>query len=989
MLAQFRLLVLPKHKWSTLNELLKDRIAPLRTKIFTQDPSIPLSNSCAALWTFTEKFLLEDVEVRSQVYAPAPHKYRQKKPAALVRLGEQKKRLEKDRFKSPDDHENFMRAVRAHSNLNQKFKDREHKKSLSANEAKFKRDKFTFSKELLRENSERAEPAFDKTAAENFLALNYGAPKNVDVNKLEKWIQPLPDETFVKPFNAEPIRPRDIRAFLKKRKSNSAPGPDRMTYAILKNLPCLHHPLATIYNRMREQDAPCAQEGWEVSKSILIYKRGPKATMENFRRIGLSNVMGKVYHALLSRDLTDYLTSNNIIDKTLQKAFIPGVDGCREHTLVNAELVKDARKKNHSLYLTSLDLRDAFGSTSHELMLFLLRWARVPEPLCRYVADFLQRLRTRVHTKQWTTDAVPIRVGTMQGDTLSPILFLLVINPIIMYLRDTELKHGYILRTGADDPGTRYITTPFADDFNLLTRHPATHQRILKSIHQKITDLCLTLKVSKCVSLGIKSGAFTPRKFVIDGDTIPTADMKDLVILGMFIPAHGGLKEIGERILSNVSSKLEKIEKCLVRAEIKAEIFSNFYVPALQYLLTVHNLGASHHNRPAGRGTSPIEKIDALELRYLRKWLKIPKSATRSVFTSAVFNFEPISKLAERARVASHVRMREKADPLVLAVLDAKIARESELQYESVKHSVRAEEYYQQARTDFPELKGKQLVDASKNIVNSEHEKAVLDYLAGKEVQGKFADIIELQRQDPFYRSVMYDLPYGQLSWLMRACVDVLPSYRNLRRWGKVLSDKCALCNQPETMRHALSNCKTALDQGRLTFRHNSILLHIVKQMRASKKHSGKRIIADLPGFCLPDGGTIPPELVVTNQKPDIVLIEEKTNAIELFELTSCADSKENIKNAQARKKVRYEVLKSELNAKLQCFEVCALGNIPSHARETIRYLVGKKAARETFKSLAKIAISASYYIFNRRRDTEWHSPSYFERPVVNYGAKE
>ena len=42
--------------------------------------------------------------------------------------------------------------------------------------------------------------------------------------------------------------------------------------------------------------------------------------MENFRRIGPSNVMGKVYHALLSRDLTEYLASNNIIDKTMQKS---------------------------------------------------------------------------------------------------------------------------------------------------------------------------------------------------------------------------------------------------------------------------------------------------------------------------------------------------------------------------------------------------------------------------------------------------------------------------------------------------------------------------------------------------------------------------------------------------------------------------------------------------------------------------------------------
>ena len=86
---------------------------------------------------------------------------------------------------------------------------------------------------------------------------------------------------------------------------------------------------------------------------------------------------------------------------------------------------------------------------------------------------------------------------------------------------------------------------------------------------------------------------------------------------------------------------------------------------------------------------------------------------------------------------------------------------------------------------------------------------------------------------------------------------------------------------------------------------------------------------------------------------------------------------------------LRYRELKEDLNASLKCFEVCALGNIPSHSRETIRYLVGKKASRDCFKKLAKIAISASYYIFNRRRDNEWNSPSLFERSVANVGAKE
>ena len=417
-------------------------------------------------------------------------------------------------------------------------------------------------------------------------------------------------------------------------------------------------------------------------------------------------------------------------------------------------------------------------------------------------------------------------------------------------------------------------------------------------------------------------------------------------------------------------------------------------MPGLQYLLTVHNLGASHHNRSAGRGTSPIEKIDALELRYLRNWLKIPKSATRSVFTSAVFNFEPISKLAERARVASHARMREKADSNVQAVLDAKIAREAGLKYESVKHSVRAEEVYLKATNDYPLLRGKKLVDAARDIVNSEHEEAILDYLAGKTVQGKFLNIVKLQREDPFYHSVMYDLPHGQLSWLMRACVDCLPSYANLRRWNKVLSDKCALCNQRETLHHALSNCQVAVKQERYNLRHDSILLHIVRQIEASKTHAGKRIYADVHGHSLPDGSTIPPETYVTNKKPDLVMVDEKSGDVELFELTCCADSEKNIQGAQTRKTIRYQHIRNDINSidgiscELSCFEVCALGNIPEHARKTIRYLVGKKAARKTFKTLAKLAIATSYYTFNRRRDKEWISPPLFERRVVDSGGK-
>ena len=90
-------------------------------------------------------------------------------------------------------------------------------------------------------------------------------------------------------------------------------------------------------------------------------------------------------------------------------------------------------------------------------MRFLLVRARVPGSVCRYIVDFYSRLRTRVSTEQWETDAMPVRVGTVQGDTLSPILFNLVINPIIEYLK-TELKHGYLLKNNQTGAATPFIT---------------------------------------------------------------------------------------------------------------------------------------------------------------------------------------------------------------------------------------------------------------------------------------------------------------------------------------------------------------------------------------------------------------------------------------------------------------------------------------------------------------------------------------------------
>ena len=84
--------------------------------------------------------------------------------------------------------------------------------------------------------------------------------------------------------------------------------------------------------------------------------------------IGLPGCIGKTYHLILAERLTTFLTSNKLIDPTLQKVFLPGINGCIEHNLVMEEIIKDYKSKRKTCQITFSDLEDAFGSVPHALI---------------------------------------------------------------------------------------------------------------------------------------------------------------------------------------------------------------------------------------------------------------------------------------------------------------------------------------------------------------------------------------------------------------------------------------------------------------------------------------------------------------------------------------------------------------------------------------------------------------------------------------------
>ena len=96
-------------------------------------------------------------------------------------------------------------------------------------------------------------------------------------------------------------------------------------------------------------------------------------------------------------------------------------------------------------------------------------------------------------------------------------------------------------------------------------------------------------------------------------------------------------------------------------------------------------------------------------------------------------------------------------------------------------------------------------------------------------VQKKFSDMCSLEKENRVWNQIKDNLLPGQLSFILRAASDTLHTPVNLHRWKIHTDSKYSLCNSIHTtVDHILNTCSTSLNQGRFTWRHDSVLQKLV-----------------------------------------------------------------------------------------------------------------------------------------------------------------
>ena len=234
--------------------------------------------------------------------------------------------------------------------------------------------------------------------------------------------------------------PKDVKKVLAKSNKNSAPGPDGISYGVLSKLDSCTHTLATLYSKVLAMGS--APPSWGESVVKPIHKKDDPSDPTNFRMISLTVCIGKTFHLLLADRLTSYLTSNHLVDPTMKKALLPGINGCIEHKATMEEIIMDDKLRKLTCHMTFFDLEDAFGSIPHSLVHETLIRNFLPPNILNYFKSCYGNSQSVVQTPQWRSNPFPFRRGVFQGDPISPIVFLMAFNPVLLQLQLQADKIG-------------------------------------------------------------------------------------------------------------------------------------------------------------------------------------------------------------------------------------------------------------------------------------------------------------------------------------------------------------------------------------------------------------------------------------------------------------------------------------------------------------------------------------------------------------------
>jgi hypothetical protein len=271
-------------------------------------------------------------------------------------------------------------------------------------------------------------------------------------------------------------------------------------------------------------------DSFQLARVHLIYKSGPPHLLSSHRTIGICSAMSRLFQTTLEMKLMTEVAHQ----------LSPAQYGFLRHkatelcVFVAEAATFVARVDGATVDSTFLDIKGAFPTTRHDHIHAAMRAYGVSVSVRRLLINWYARQRLFLQLGRLISDEVMQWLGVTEGSVFSPLVYVVVIDPVLHRLHSLHLSAN--MRIGIPILSTVLTLLFYADDGRVFGLSPPAMQEVLDSVGEGFgaLDYVFNAAVTKsaimrCLPIPKQARATARRQempeYTLSGVVLPTTSV--------------------------------------------------------------------------------------------------------------------------------------------------------------------------------------------------------------------------------------------------------------------------------------------------------------------------------------------------------------------------------------------------------------------------------------------------------------------------------
>jgi exonuclease III len=320
-----------------------------------------------------------------------------------------------------------------------------------------------------------------------------------------------------------------IEDFILSMKRGKAAGLDSLTIEHIQFAhPAIICILKLLFNYMLEFGI--VPEGFRNGLVIPLPKEDSikkNVKLENFRCITISPVISKIFEHCLMRLFAKYLNSDDAQLGFKKKC------GCSHAIYCVKQVVDYYVRGGSTVNVCTLDISKAFDKVNLFVLLCKLMDRNIPNYVINVLYDWFSNNYITVKWLNILSSRCPVNSGVRQGGVLSPVLFAIYVDDILVKLRKSRL--------GCTIQGLSVNAYMYADDLIILSGSVTDLQKLITLSIEELKCIHLSINPKKCFCMRVgKRFKVNCNNVVVDNYSIQWSS--EIRYLGVYLTAGHVLK---------------------------------------------------------------------------------------------------------------------------------------------------------------------------------------------------------------------------------------------------------------------------------------------------------------------------------------------------------------------------------------------------------------------------------------------------------------